>query len=362
MLKTTGYPLAQTRESSAVRLAFNKAAKTVGDWLGQAITGTHDKRREEMFARIRTFPGGEDLLKKAAESGCEILVLPRSEMSGEGSFNARTTPPCIHIKNTGNTAGMAMALWHELRHFQQNAANGPRGYTHHGQLKDARTAHMMNVMIEADAFTAETLMALQQKKAGNPEYFNAMFDRPSNGSHRDIMRFMRDNSYEDFKDDATFARALFTHMTSSGLLNYRASYFLHLGASVYAAENVEDFRQRIKDGPRGGTRGSPELSALYGPGYSAVSVRALATAFFHVQPEDERQALELVEKTVRRAPTLTEEQFQEAKQDILKKTMAVYGKDPDEYDPYAFGVLGKRQKLQELAVADKPSPLPVIWR
>lgn len=342
--------------------AFNGAAKTLGDWLGQAVHGSHDKRRAEMFARIRTFPGGEDLLKKAADAGCEIVVRPASEMGGEGDFNGRTIPPRIRIKNTGNTAGMAMALWHELRHFQQNAANGPRGFTHHGQLRDARTAHMMNVMIEADAFTAETVMALQQKKAGNPEYFNAMFDHPSNGAHRDIMRFMRDNPYEGFKDDASFSRALFTHMTSSGLLSYRASFFIHLGAEVYAANSADDFRQRVKESPRGGTKGSPDLAALYGPGYTSVSVRALATAFFTAQPDDEQKALNLVEQTVRRAPTLTEQEFQQAKREIVQQVNAIYGKDPDESDPYIFNVLDKRKKLQQSAAADKPQALPLIWR
>ncbi|MEZ0222913.1 MAG: DUF6782 family putative metallopeptidase [Alphaproteobacteria bacterium] len=353
-------PVQEQSESSLG--AFNRASKGFGDWLYQKRHGKHDVRRAEMLTRIATFPGGTGLLNKAGEMGCDILVKPEKEVGAQGAFDDAGDQPVITIANTGNPAGMAIALWHELRHMAQYAANPGKGVAGPGQLKDARTAHMMGVMIEADAFTAETLMALQQKKAGNSEYYDAMFAGTREpGAHRDILRFLRAQPYESFNDDAKFARALFTHLMMDGLLSYRTRYFSYLGAQFAAADNVDSFRARVAASKRGGMKAGPELGAFYGPGYTAVSPRALATAFLPVQPVDEQQMLALVERTVKRAPHLTENEFQQAKKEIFARKQDIWQKDPDDYDFPTPAQEKMRRVLQDMAKKDKPQPFPVIW-
>ncbi|TAL34837.1 MAG: hypothetical protein EPN97_08225 [Alphaproteobacteria bacterium] len=317
--------------------AFNRAAKSFGSWLYQQRHGKHDTRKADMLARVATFPGGQELLQKAAKRGVSIVVAPKKEIGSDGYYDAAKEPPEIGIANSGNPAAMAMALWHELRHMRQHEGN-PAGMAFGGQLKDPRTAHLMGMMAEADAFTAETLMALQQKKSGNPEYFDAMFSRPDYGPHRYIAGFLRQQPYESFKDDAAFARALFTGMMTEGLLSYRASYFSRLGFHFRVSEDLAAFRRRVGNSKQGGIEADAPLAALYGPGFMSVSPKALMAAFYAAQPADERQALRLAQNTVNRADRLTEQEFRDARQEVIRRTQEIYMKDPDEYHyPGAFG-------------------------
>jgi hypothetical protein len=309
--------------------AFNRAAKLLGSWLYQQRHGKHDTQKADMLARVATFPGGQALLQKAADRGVRIVVGAKKEIGSDGYYNSAKEPPEIGIANTGNPAGMAAALWHELRHMRQHEAN-PAGLCVPGSLKDPRTAHIMSMMMEADAFTAETLMALQQRKAGNAEYHHAMFANPDYGVRLHIKGFLRERPYESFRDDAAFSRALFTNLMVDGLLSYRASYFSHLGYQFAASNNLEEFRKRIGGAEKGGTGASPELTALYGPGFMSVSPQALMGAFYAAQPADEKHTLHLAQTTINRADSLTEEQFQKARTEILQRAQEIYMKDPDE--------------------------------
>lgn len=330
--------------------AFNRAAKAFGSWLYQQRHGRHDARKADMLARVATFPGGEELLKQAAGRGVHIVIGTRKEIGSEGSYDPAREPPEIGVANTGNPAAMAMILWHELRHMRQHMAN-PGGMAFAGQLKDPRTAHLMAMMAEADAFTAETLMALQQKKAGNPEYFDAMFTRPDYGPHRHIKGFLSAHPYESFKDDGAFARALFTGMMTEGLLSYRASYFSRLGFQFRVADDLAAFRKQIEKSRQGGLAADETLTALYGPGYMSVSPRALMAAFHAAQPADEQYVLRLAQNTVNRADKLTETEFRKARDDIVRHTQEIYMKDPDEY-PYS-SPFGEKVKAGLNAAARK---------
>lgn len=310
--------------------AFNRAARVLGDWLFQQRNGDHDMRKADMLARVATFPGGPELLQQAADRGVNILVGAKKEIGASGYYNSASEPPVIGIANTGNSANMAIALWHELRHMRQHAAN-PGGLAIAGQLKDPRTAHIMSMMMEADAFTAETLLALQQNKAGNPEYHRAMFDNPPHGVRRHIRDFLRQSPYENFGDDAAFARALFTNLMTEGLLSYRADYFSRLGYQFATLDSLEKFQKSLGNSAKGGTETSTELASLYGPGFMSVSPKALLAAFYAAQPADEKQVLKMARAAVNRAPRLTEEEFQKTRLDILMRAQELYMKDPDEY-------------------------------
>ncbi len=334
---------------------FNRAAAGFGAWLYQKRHGRHDVRRAEMLERVRTFPGGPELLDQAQKLGVDILVAPEKDVGAQGTYDRLGDKPVIYIANTGNSAAMAVSLWHELRHMQQDAANPGVGMMYAGQLKDPRTAVLMSMMQEADAFTAETLMALQQRKAGKPEYFDAMFKGYlPDGAHRDIARFLRGNPYEQFKDDATFARSLFTHLMLDGLMSYRANYFQRLRLRFLPERGLGDFKQQVELSAQGGAKGSAELAKLYGDQFKSVSPRALAVAFWAAQPIDEREALDRVEETVKNIDRLTEQQFAESRLDILARTKELSNKDPDD----GYFRVGEAEKaaraLREQAIAGNP--------
>lgn len=342
---------------------FNRAAENFGSWLYQQRHGRHDLRRTEMLNRISTFPGGPELLALAQKLGVDIIVAPEKDVGAQGTYDRLGEKPVIYIANTGNPAGMAIALWHELRHMQQDAANPGAGMMFAGQLKDPRTAVLMSLMQEADAFTAETLMALQQKKAGKPEYFDAMFKGYlGEGAHRDIARFLKQNPYEKFKDDAAFARGLFTHLMLDGLMSYRANYFQRLRLRFLPDGGLADFQRQVGLSPEGGTRSSPDLGQMYGKGFARVSPRALGAAFWAAQPIDERDALMLIEKTVKNIGRMTEQQFADARADILTRVKELANKDPAE----GFYRLSESEyaakQLRKLAAEDKPQRLEALTR
>jgi hypothetical protein len=349
--------LAQTTEQTS---AFNRAATGFGDWLYQRRHGRHDQRHAEMIGRLETFPGGKELLQLAQDVGCDIRVTRKGDVGAEGSYDNSGEKPVIRISNTGNPAGMALALWHELRHMQQDAANPGTGFASGGQLKDPRTAYLMGVMIEADAFTAETLLAVQQKKAGHPEYYDAMFGRRlETGSHREIYRFLQQNPNEGFRDDAAFSRALFTHLMTEGLVSYRAQYMARISYHFATSDNADAFREKVAGAKRGGTKSTPALNALYGPQYMSVSPRALATAFLPAQSTEERMILDIAQRAVEKAPTLTETEFQTAKREVTLLTKDYWYKDPDEPQYLAPAEMKAREELRQAALSDKPSTRPL---
>jgi hypothetical protein len=251
---------------------------------------------------------------------------------------------------------MAIALWHELRHMKQDAANAG-GMAVGGQLKDARTGHLMGMIAEADAFTAETLMALQQKKAGHQEYFEVTEKSRDYGVRKYIQGFLRRRPYESFRDDETFARALFTELMTEGLVSYRASYFARLGRHFAASATVEDFRKSVEQSETGGTKGGPELTKMYGKAYSSVSPRALMSAFWCVQPPEERDTLDLVETAVRLAPAMTESAFQQVKSDILERVQNIYMHDPDEPFYLRDEGVAAAGLLKKAALSHTPVPI-----
>jgi hypothetical protein len=337
--------------------AFNRAAAGLRLWLHNKKYGPDEKRRAEMLARVEALPGGPALLKTAEDLGIPIRVLPKKEIGADGSLS-RDGGFTVSVANNGNPAAMALTLWHELRHVLQNAGNPGIGMPLGGDLKNARTSHMLALMQEADAFTAETLVAVRQRRAGNPEYYNLLLAGKGEGPFAFIAGFLKSRPPENFRDDASFARALFTDLMCDGLLAYRAQFFARYLHQFRKAETLDGFRSHLDAVTAGGTQTGPELQALYGAGFmGATSARALATAFWQAQPEDERQAIEMIGRTVRRAHRLTEAEFRAARDEIIARTQELYFKDPDEARFKSPDVLKAEKRLKQSAAADKPLPL-----
>jgi hypothetical protein len=353
-----GLNLATPAQKRSVLETFNQAAARYADWRAQKRHGPHETRRTEMLARVATFPGGAELLQQAAAKGVEIVVVREAVLKGGAAdWNNNGPHPVIRVGNCGDPAGMALAFWHELRHMRQDDANPGRGFANGGQVRDASTAHLMGMMIEADAFTAETLLALQQKKAGNPEYYAAMFRaHDANGVHGEIVRFLEQKPYESFPGDAAFARGLFTYLMTEGLQTYRTGYFNTLAGHFRRAPTLGDFQALLARAERGGMRANQELTDMYGPGFSGVAPRALATAFWPAQNYEERGALDLIVKTISRAPSLTETGFQKARDEILDRAMGISFRELEHPRHVPDEEQQARDRLTKAAAQDRMPP------
>ena len=340
---------------SGFRSAFNFAANKVVDWRDRKKYGPREVQLADILTRLSTFPGGQDLLRRAQAMEVDISVVGRNDLKGAlGHFEATGEKPVIQIATSDNAAAMTLYLWHELRHMLQHAAN-PDGMAMGGRLRDARTAHILGTMWEADAFTAETLTALKQKKSGHPEYFDAILAKPEPGAHQYIARFLQEKPYESFRDDASFSRALFTGLMLDGLLSYRVGYFDHLKQDIRNSKDIGEFRDKIAKSPSGGMVLGPELMAQYGTGFTQVSSRALATAFLRAQPFDEQSALLRVETMVRRADRMTDPEFQKAKQEIVSRLQDIWYKESNGYRGQEAEAASNR--LHKAAEAETPAAL-----
>jgi hypothetical protein len=352
MLKYAGMT---TTPKTGLKEAFNTAAARLRNWLDERKHGPHAQRREEMLARIEGLPGGKDLLQKARDWGVGIEVAPAHAIGGahgvllsfkDGGFG-------ITIANTGNVAGMTLTLWHELRHMLQNA--GPSGsMPHGGDIHEARTAHMLAQMQEADAFTAETLIAVREKKAGRPEYYEALLNNTGDSAMGCIRSFLHDHPPQSFPTEEAFARSLFAELMITGLYAYRAQFLGRIGSTFRDLKSEKELQEYIGCLPARNASVPDGLAAIYG-GYfmSSASTAALVTAFWEGQPEDERQAVDLVEKTVRNAKNLTAAEFAKARGEIVQRMHELYMKDPEEGRFPFMAFQHTARLLREAAAADK---------
>jgi len=191
----------------------------------QLRNGRHDKRRARMLAHIKVMPGGAEMLKTAEDNGIEIRVLRPDAMKGSAGKLTRCSksPSVVSIANNGDDVQMALTLWHELRHVRQMHDWGRLSPGNTGRLRDTQRMHVLSMMIEADAYTSQTLMALQAKKAGRGGYMDALLRRESR-AFKTIRAFLEKTPYESFPDDGAFARALFVEVMQKGLPGYSRSY------------------------------------------------------------------------------------------------------------------------------------------
>lgn len=287
--------------------------------------GEHVELCKALLKEIEGLPGGKALLKSAARSKVKISVVrPRQIKNSAGRFSRAKGKPNVYIANTGDRSRMATTLWHELRHVQQHIDRGDIRTGGVSRLFDTRRQHVISLMIEADAFTAQAMVALTQKEKGNPEYFNAFMSRDTNAVVA-IKRFLQENPFEKAIDKKEFARALFTDIMLDGLDGYSGKYMEAYYKIFKEKKTLEDFRKAI-----GKKKVPPEfhvstaLTDMYGQDYAAgTSVKALSTAFMRAQQPDVRGTLGLVEKTVQNVNSMTPGEYAKARREIMKRTKSL---------------------------------------
>jgi hypothetical protein len=297
----------------------------VDDRVVQWRKGRHAARRAEIINRVAELPGGAKLLRLAKEHGVKIFVVaPRRIEKAKGRFSRSPGKKVIRVANNGDVDLMTTTLWHELRHAEQHIHRGDmEGNT--TRLKDTRAQHMLSLMHEADAFTMQALLALRQKKAGNPAYFDKLVKRPG-PANIVIAEFTRDNPYEGGDGEAQFARGLFTEIMLRGMTGYSARYFDGYSETFTRIDTAESYRKLMaaRKAPPDFGEDADDLTAVYGAKFtSSTSPRAIATAFLHSQPAEAYEALKLIEETAARAETLTEQEFQQARKEILTRTKSL---------------------------------------
>lgn len=293
------------------------------DKLVQLRRGSHEKRLAEILKRVEELPGGKDMLALAQSQGVVIsVVAPRNIDKAKGRFSRGSDGKRVRVSNNGDPALMTTTLWHELRHVQQHVERGDMaGKT--TRLYDTRMQHTIALMHEADAFTMQALMALRQKKAGNPEYLEHLLTRRSLPAQV-TNRFIKEHDFAEM-DEAQYMRALFTEVMLAGMAGYNRKYFAGYGASFEKAADLKAFRKMLDK-----TSAPPDFDArssltnVYGEKYmSATSIRAVAESFIHAQPQEVYDTLKLIEETTAKAKTLTEQEFKQARDEILKQTKSL---------------------------------------
>ncbi|HYD18276.1 MAG TPA: DUF6782 family putative metallopeptidase [Patescibacteria group bacterium] len=293
----------------------------VDDRYVQLRHGAHSDARAEIMDRVAAIPGGAELLNLAQQHKVKILVVnPASIDDVQGRFSRGPAGVFIRVANRGDIARMTTTLWHELRHMQQHIDRGDMA-GRAGKLHNARAEHVIGLMIEADAFTAQTVMAVQQARGGRPEYLEAMLSR--DGPAMDCIReFLKKNQPPDFSDDRHFARALFTEMMREGLPRYSAKYFERHRNIFQRAATAEKFRKLVKrEGVAPKFLPTDRLLDTYlHRDDPAPSVSALARKFFCEQPREAQETLALIEDTVQRAKDLSQSEFKQARNEIIDRT------------------------------------------
>jgi hypothetical protein len=336
---------------------FNYHAGGLGDWWRQKRLGQHEDRRAEIIARVKAMEGGSALLQAAEEAGVSIHVVPKENVGAEGVLDRDSKGnPVVGVANTGNPVGMAVTLWHELRHVLQNIDMPDLGVPY-GRARDAGANHTFALMLEADAFTAEAVMAFQEKKKGNPEYYNHILKASGVGPYTSRRRFLLENPPESFRDEQQFARALFTEMMVEGLTAYSAKFFLSHGRVFNNSEDTAAFRDKIKDTPDIYAVTPTRMSQMYGQGFlPSTSMRALLTGFAEALPLQEQAALNLIEKTAANAASLTQQEFRRAREEVLQRVQDIYYTDPEDRPYETNEVTAAKTRLRKAARAEPNGP------
>ncbi len=304
-----------------IRRRAKRLFRMADDAAVQLRYGSFESQKAAMVARLEEIEGGKEALKAAQQAKAQISVVSKRRIDGvRGRFSRGTARPRVRVSASGDMAQMTATLWHELRHLRQHLERGDlKGGV--SRLHGTRKQHMISLMIEADAFTAQTLMCLREKKAGHPEYLDK-FLATGKGAAEAARTLLAHRPYESFPDDGTFARALFGDIMKTNMPGYQAKYFRSYHRIFNKAATLAQLRQMA-----GITREAPDFPAsstlmdLYGrKGGDIASVPQLAKAYYRAQEPDVRDALTLIEETVRQADKMTEDEFAAARTDILKRT------------------------------------------
>lgn len=322
----------------------------------QLRAGRHASLKREILKQIETMPQGAEMLKAARENGVSITVLrPKSMPGASGKLTRyRRAQAVVFIANTGDAVEMALTLWHELRHVVQMRDWGRLEPGHTGRLRDTQRMHVLSMMIEADAYTAQTVMAVQAKKAGDARYLEKLLARKT-AAFQSIARLLEKTPYESFADDGIFARTVFSHVMQNGLGGYSRTYQKNYASAFNKAATVKSFRNVLSGMKTPAPfKPSEDITRIYKSDLlGSTSIDALLALHQKAQPQKLTEVLALIDKTVEAAPALTQEQYQAARAEILERLPK----------PYAPQTVSARTRLKDafLKAVRKSNPLR-LWR
>ncbi|MDE1151523.1 MAG: hypothetical protein PW788_03205 [Micavibrio sp.] len=326
----------------------------------ERVNGTHESRREEILQRMDDLPGGDVLKKLLLDEDISLEVQSPRQLRncfGQVSKAPGNDRVSAQIANNGDGVGMARTAYHELRHVLQIADMGQLDEGAGRRLKNVRTGHMISLMMEADAYTAEIVSAIKADKNGKPEYLRDVLNKRDNGPNVDhAKRFLRMNPFDSFKDEGAFARALFTDLMMNSLDNYSTNYFGSYRMQFLVCPTLQEFKDHLdKSGPMKDFTPSEKLGAIYGADFAGgVSVRALTAMFRTQMPQEEQNVLRLIDSTVKKADTMTDAEYEKLRDDILIKTQSIYWKEDHNTHPPGTAYSAASRFLQKAAGAEKP--------
>ncbi len=327
----------------------------------QRKTGSHESRKAEITIRMDDLPGGAELKETIARNNIPVDVLSKRNIKNAfGAVAKASDQPTVNVEilNTGNPVAMARTTYHEYRHVLQMEDMGKIETGGGRVLKDVRTCHMLSMMMEADAYTAEVLAACKAAKSGHPEYLQDLFTNREGGPNAQHAKaFLQKQPFDSFKDDAHFARALFTDFMLNGLDNYSTVYFGSYRMQFLLSPTLNDFKKHLEQTAEPQTfTPSKQLAEIYKQEFmDGVSVRALAHAFRRNLPQEEQQLLRIIDTTVANAGNYSEEQYQKKREDILMRANSIYMKEDFYMNPPGTAYNPVSKFLADAARQDKPA-------
>ncbi|MEZ0226127.1 MAG: DUF6782 family putative metallopeptidase [Alphaproteobacteria bacterium] len=272
-------------------------------------------RLERIRANMSLLPEGRELLKFADDNNIRIDIEDPKALDGNmGTARRKRSASDTHyvlLNKTYSDVKLTVTALHELRHTQQFEFFEKNRVRQPGTMEDARALAFHTRLIEGDAFTFETLMALKLKKMGRPEFFDQMKD-PETAT---IKQYLAKHPPESFKNEQELARGLFTHIQLNGLKTYDANYFSDLRDMMAARSKVEDafpfkFAHRPSTEIPMTEIGNADIGKLYGAELlSGSSLKALRVGIMqHYSPFD-RETIKLAERLTVEAENLTQVEY-----------------------------------------------------
>lgn len=349
---------------TARRYAVTKAYGLLDRWLekrDEKRFGPLAQRAAEVQAHLEQMPGGAALLAENNRIGAPIRVEHMRNLRGDFGYVSKKPEDGVvstTLANTGNPVAMARTAYHELRHVLQLESLGLAETGGGRRLREVRTGFMISKMMEADAFTAEALAALQAGRAGKKEFIEELLESRDNQGPNiaHVRAFLKKRPFDSFENDAQFARALFTDLMLNSLDNYAVTFFGNYRMQFIFANTLEQFREAAdKAAPITNMTPANILSDIYGPDFMSGTSLAAVTAMFRAAlPEEERRALRLIDSALEKRHTFTEEEYRARRREILDTTEPIHMREYLNIHPpgTAYGVTAKF--LQAAAEACRP--------
>lgn len=350
----------QAPEEPAPRRSLGAA---LADGVKRFLFGDPGKSRAETLARFAAVAGGRELLDRARRNGVEIIFgKRRGHADGYVDFDDEKKKTYVFIADNGKPADMVMTLCHELRHVCQIIEEKRLHQPIHAFGRDLALRHFYMKMHEADAFTSEIMMALREKKAGHPEYYEAFLkkSRAHSSVHAQAGAYLRRHRPESFDSEEQLARGLFTHIMLNGLTPYGPARLSLYAGMLKGVENAAQLQAVLDKTPAlpplaQGMPYSEAMAALYGRDFmSGTSLRALAAAFRKGEVPQERRILLSMDRLIGKAAGMDDRSFAAARDRLVGQVMEYYtDEDPMQrfWDPRADAL---EKALTQSALAGKP--------